>query len=92
MTLLIHQTGEIHASKDAELTEEIIDNIKSSSVTKVKLLNSEMSFDQDLVINTLKKDSALNKDEALYAIYRQLRSGEAPDLDTAAGLIEKIVL
>ena len=83
-------TGEIHASKDAELTEEIIDNIKSSSVTKVKLLNSEMSFDQDLVINTLKKDSALNKDEALYAIYRQLRSGEAPDLDTAAGLIEKL--
>jgi DNA-directed RNA polymerase subunit beta len=83
-------TGEIHASKDAELTEEIIDNIKRSSVTKVKLLSSEMSFDQDLVINTLKKDSALNKDEALYAIYRQLRSGEAPDLDTAVGLIEKL--
>jgi len=83
-------TGEIHASKDTELTEEIIDNIKRSSVAKVKLLSSEMSFDQDLVINTLKKDSALNKDEALYAIYRQLRSGEAPDLDTAVGLIEKL--
>ena len=64
--------------------------LKVPSVAKIKLLSSEMSFDQDLVINTLKKDSSLNKDEALYAIYRQLRSGEAPDLDTAAGLIEKL--
>ncbi|MFA5803826.1 MAG: DNA-directed RNA polymerase subunit beta [Melioribacteraceae bacterium] len=83
-------TGEIYASKDAELTEEIIESIKGSGVSKVQLLSIETTFEQDLVINTLKKDTSTNKEEALYAIYRQLRSGEAPDVDTAMGLIDKL--
>lgn len=84
------QTGEIYAAKDAELTEEIIDNIKGSTVTNVQLISSETSVEQDLIINTLHKDTSKTKEEALYAIYRQLRSGEAPDADTAYGLIEKL--
>ena len=83
-------TGEIYASKDAELTEEIIDSIKGSGVSKVQLLSIETTFEQDLIINTLKKDTSTNKEEALYAIYRQLRSGEAPDVDAAVGLIDKL--
>ncbi|MEK6552335.1 MAG: DNA-directed RNA polymerase subunit beta, partial [Bacteroidota bacterium] len=83
-------TGEIYASKDAELTEEIIESIKGSGVSKVQLLSIETTFEQDLIINTLKKDTSTNKEEALYAIYRQLRSGEAPDVDTAVGLIDKL--
>ena len=83
-------TGEIYASKDAELTEEIIESIKGSGVSKVQLLSIETTFEQDLIINTLKKDTSTNKEEALYAIYRQLRSGEAPDVDTAMGLIDKL--
>lgn len=84
------RTGEIYAAKDAELTEEIIDNIKSSSLQKVQLISSETSIEQDLIINTLKKDTAKTKEEALYAIYRQLRSGEAPDMETAIGLLDKL--
>jgi DNA-directed RNA polymerase subunit beta len=83
-------TGEIYASKDSELDEEVIASIKKSGVTKVQMLSIETSLDQDLIINTLKKDTSTNKEEALYAIYRQLRSGEAPDMDTAVGLIEKL--
>lgn len=84
------QTGEIHAAKDTELTEEIIENIKASSVQKIQLLNLENSVDQDLIINTLKKDLSNSKEEALFAIYRQLRSGEAPDMETALSLLEKM--
>ncbi len=85
-----HQTGEIYASKDSELNEEIILSIKGSSVQKIQLLSSETTLEQDLIINTLKKDTSKTKEEALYAIYRQLRSGEAPDVDTAVGLIDKL--
>lgn len=88
--IIDHETGEIYATKDVELTEEIIESIKSSHVVKVQLLSLETSFDQDLVINTLKKDTSTSKEEALYAIYRQLRSGEAPDIETAVGLIDKM--
>ncbi len=84
------ETGEIYAAKDAELTEEVIENIKASSVQKVQLLSFETSYEQDLIINTLRKDTSKTKEEALYAIYRQLRSGEAPDMETAVGLIDKL--
>lgn len=84
------ETGEIYATKDAEITEEILDNIKGSHVHKVQLISMETSVDQDLILNTLKKDTSTTKEEALYAIYRQLRSGEAPDIETAVGLIDKM--
>ncbi|MFH1196388.1 MAG: DNA-directed RNA polymerase subunit beta [bacterium] len=83
-------TGEIFTPKEDYLTEESILNIKASSVGVIKLITSGTSPDQDLILNTLKKDLAKTKEEALYAIYRQLRSGEAPDVDTAAALIEKL--
>ncbi len=83
-------TGEIYVSKNEELTEEIIDNIKASTVEKVKLITTPTSYEQDLILNTLKKDPAQTKEEALFAIYRQLRTGEAPDVETAQALIEKL--
>jgi DNA-directed RNA polymerase subunit beta len=83
-------TGEIFAPKDGELTPEIIDQIKSSTIEEVKLISSEAKIDQDLVLNTLKKDTSKTREESLFAIYRQLRSGEAPDLDTAQALIDKL--
>ena len=88
--LINTETGEIYAQKDEELTEEVIDEIKGSSLTKINLISSETTADQDLILNTLKKDTAKTKEEALFAIYRQLRSGEAPDIETAQGLIDKL--
>ncbi len=84
------ETGEIFLSKDTALTEEDIERLKESSITTLKLISGETTPEHDLILNTLKKDTSLNKEEALFAIYRQLRSGEAPDLDTAQGLIDKL--
>ena len=83
-------TGEIFLTKDNALTEEDIERLRLSSIDSVKLVSAETSPDQDLILNTLKKDPAHTKEEALFAIYRQLRSGEAPDIETAQGLIEKL--
>ncbi|MBI9070612.1 MAG: DNA-directed RNA polymerase subunit beta [Melioribacteraceae bacterium] len=84
------QTGEIFATKDQELNYEDIEEILKSSTDEIKLITAETSTEQDLILNTLKKDTSQSKEEALFAIYRQLRSGEAPDLDTAEGLIDKL--
>ncbi len=83
-------TGEIFVAKDEELTEEVIENLVDSGVKTIKLIDSETSQDQDLIINTIRKDTSKTKEEALFAIYRQLRSGEAPDVDTAEALIDKL--
>ncbi len=83
-------TGEIFLTKDSILTEEDIERLKEAEVDRLKLITSEVAPDMDLILNTLRKDTSSTKEEALFAIYRQLRSGEAPDVDTAQALIEKL--
>ncbi|MCL5028293.1 MAG: DNA-directed RNA polymerase subunit beta [Bacteroidetes bacterium] len=83
-------TGEIFLTKDSVLSEEDIERLKEAEVEKLKFIRSETSPDLDLIVNTLRKDTSSTKEEALYSIYRQLRSGEAPDIDTAQALIDKL--
>ncbi len=83
-------TGEIFLTKESTLTEDDIDRLKEIEIDTLKLVIAGTSPEQDLILNTLRKDTAHTKEEALFAIYRQLRSGEAPDLDTAQGLIDKL--
>jgi hypothetical protein len=54
------------------LTEEVIENLVDSGVKTIKLIDSETSQDQDLIINTIRKDTSKTKEEALFAIYSQL--------------------
>ncbi len=83
-------TGEIFLSKDSVLTEKDLERIKETDVNKIKLVKTSGLVEQDLILNTIKKDTARTKEEALLSIYRQLRSGEAPDIETAQLLIEKL--
>ena len=83
-------TGEIFLTRDSVLTEEDLERIDDAEVETLKFLKSESSPDQDLIVNTLRKDTSHTKEEALYAIYRQLRSGESPDVETAEALIDKL--
>ncbi len=83
-------TGEIFLTRDSILSEEDIERLNDAEVDIIKLIKSDASPDQDLVVNTLRKDTSHTREEALFAIYRQLRSGEAPDIDTAEALIDKL--
>ena len=83
-------TGEIFLTKDSILVEDDIERLKEAEVSTLKFISSETSPDHDFIVNTLRKDTSHTKEEALYAIYRQLRSGEAPDIDTAQALIDKL--
>jgi len=83
-------TGEIFLSRESILSEEDIERLDEAEVDSIKLINSDISAEQDFIVNTLTKDTSHSREEALFAIYRQLRSGEAPDLETAEALIEKL--
>ena len=83
-------TGEIFLTRDSILTEDDVERLKDAEIKKLKLITSGISADIDFVVNTLRKDTSHTREEALYAIYRQLRSGEAPDVDTAQALIDKL--
>lgn len=83
-------TGEIFLTRDAILSEEDLERINDAEVDVLKFIKSASTNEQNLIVNTLRKDTSHTREEALYAIYRQLRSGEAPDLATAESLIEKL--
>jgi DNA-directed RNA polymerase subunit beta len=84
------KTGEIFLNKDSVLTEDSIKKIAKSNVKKIHLLKADINAGGSVIANTIQKDSARSEEDALEAIYRQLRSGEAPDLDTAKNLIDRL--
>ena len=83
-------TGEIISAKDARLTEEMFARIQASGAETVKIFTEEASQADSIIVKTIQKDAARSEEDALEAIYRQLRSGEAPDLETARSLIDKL--
>jgi DNA-directed RNA polymerase subunit beta len=83
-------TGEIISSKDTRLDEKMIEFLRASGAETIRLFTEEASQADSIIVKTIQKDIARSEEDALEAIYRQLRSGEAPDLETARGLIDKL--
>ena len=83
-------TGEILAEQGADIDEGFLAQCKK---LKIKSLDIVKLFDPtspNVILNTLKKDLTKSEEQAIDAIYRQLRSGEPPDIETARGLIERM--
>lgn len=84
-------TGEIVASRDTILDEELVAKIRESKgIDKVKVFRYVVATDEPIIARTLAKDPSRTKEDALEGIYRQLRSGEPPDLETAQALLDKL--
>lgn len=84
------KTGEIFAEKYAELTKELAILLKKAKLTKLSFLKTSGGIYSDVIANTIRKDTSSSEAEALVTIYKQMRSGEPPDLETARNLIERL--
>ncbi len=85
-----HDTGEILLEKDVEITEEIVERLKKAKIESMRLLRASNAADPEVISNTLRRDNAKSQEDALETIYRQLRAGDAPDMDTAKQLLERL--
>jgi len=83
-------SGEIYAEKDSEFTEELLRQMIEGNLTQILLEKSSGVQSSDVIANTIRKDSSHSEEDALEMIYRLMRSGEAPDLDTARNLIDRL--
>ena len=73
------------------LENEHIDMIIDSGVKTILLDRDEINTSEySIIYNTLQKDTTNSEKEAVEYIYRQLRNAEAPDEETARGIIEKL--
>ena len=85
------ERNEVIIERDVVLEKVHIAEIIESGVETILLhKNDGSSSDHALIYNTLQKDPTNSEVEAIRHIYRQLRTAEAPDDDTARAMIDKL--
>ena len=79
-------TGEVLLETNSELTPEILGGIQESRIPEVYVFFPQRD-DSGLVISqTLNKDTLKTPQEALIELYRKMRPGDPPTLETATAL------
>src|ERR1700710_1292483 len=81
-------TGEVMLEANHELTADKLHKIRESGVTHVQVFFRERDDVGNIITNTRRRDSVRKPEEALIEIYRKLRPGDPPTLDTATALFE----
>src|ERR1700712_3539003 len=80
------ERNEIVLERDTVLDEEALEmDVKSIFIQK-----EDVGGDYAIIYNTLNKDTSNSELEAVQHIYRQLRGADAPDDETARGIIDKL--
>ncbi len=84
------ERNEIVMERDTVLDEEGIDTISEMDVKSIFIQREDVGGDYAIIYNTLNKDTSNSELEAVQFIYRQLRGADAPDNETARGIIDKL--
>ncbi len=84
------ERNEVVLDRDSVLDEDNASMIADMGIQTIFLQKEEVSGDYSIIYNTLNKDTSNSELEAVQHIYRQLRGSDAPDDETARGIIEKL--
>ena len=79
-------TGEMLLEANNELTADKLAKMLDAGVTEIHLFFPERDDVGTVITGTLRRDSVKTPQEALIEIYRKLRPGDPPTLDTATAL------
>ncbi|MBS1781799.1 MAG: DNA-directed RNA polymerase subunit beta [Bacteroidetes bacterium] len=84
------ERNEVVLDRDNVLDEDSANMIVEMGIKTIFLQKEEVSGDYSIIYNTLNKDTSNSELEAVQHIYRQLRGSDAPDDETARGIIDKL--
>ena len=84
------ESGELLASANEELTEELVEKLIEANVKKIETLYVNDLDRGPFISNTLRIDATTSKLEALVEIYRMMRPGEPPTKDAAENLFQNL--
>src|SRR5262247_1495593 len=79
-------SGEVLVETNAEITSTVLSQVMSRRVAPFKLLVISPGKVDQSIYETLAKDPFKNPDEALVEIYRRLRPGDPPTVESARAL------
>jgi DNA-directed RNA polymerase subunit beta len=83
-------TGEVVIESNEEFTQEHLDELSSRGMLEFEALYLDPLTTGTALRDTLLQDKTLSKDEAVIEIYRRLRPGDPPTLDTATNLFASL--
>jgi DNA-directed RNA polymerase subunit beta len=81
-------SGEVLLEANSEITADKVAKILESGVVEMSLFFPERDDVGAVISQTLRRDSITSPSEALIEIYRKLRPGDPPTLDTATALFQ----
>ncbi len=81
-------TGEVIAEANHELTSTILAKIGEAGIENFEIFFPERDDAGNVISTTLRKDAIKSQNDALLEIYRKLRPGDPPTLDTARQLFD----
>ncbi len=81
-------TGEVLLEANSEITADKVAKILESGVVEMTVFFPERDDVGTVISQTLRRDSVATPSEALIEIYRKLRPGDPPTLDTATALFQ----
>jgi DNA-directed RNA polymerase subunit beta len=84
------QTGEVLLESNKPLTPELWTRLAESGITEVDVFFPERDEIGVIIGRTLERDTIHSSREALIEIYRKLRPGDPPTLDTATALFQSM--
>ncbi|MEG8039702.1 DNA-directed RNA polymerase subunit beta [Sphingomonas sp. LR60] len=79
-------TGEIYVEAGDEIGPENLEKLDKAGIDRIELLDIDHVATGPWIRNTLKADKAEEREQALSDIYRVMRPGEPPTLETAESL------
>ena len=83
-------TGEIFFQAGDEITSEVLEMLSENKVKEISVLAIDHTNVGAYMRNTMFSDKNTNRDEALVDIYRVMRPGEPPTLETAEALFHSL--
>ena len=83
-------TGEVVLECNEDLTQEKLDELRSRGILEFPLLYLDPLITGTALRDTLLADKTLTQQEAIIEIYRRLRPGDPPTLDTATNLFRNL--
>jgi DNA-directed RNA polymerase subunit beta len=84
------KTGEIHAEAGEEITEKTLKLLNEQGYKEIPILDIDHVNVGAYIRNTLTIDKNMSREEALFDIYRVMRPGEPPTLDTAQAMFQSL--
>ncbi|MCX8504905.1 MAG: DNA-directed RNA polymerase subunit beta, partial [Beijerinckiaceae bacterium] len=88
--LVAVDTGEIFAEAGEEITDKMLKMLTDAGFTDVPVLDIDHVNIGPYIRNTLAVDKNSSREEALFDIYRVMRPGEPPTIDTAENMFQSL--